>query len=308
MASDGLGELAERAKAPAASFAAYSALGSFILYVLGYLTLRFHLTFLGVATDLGVFDERYLFAGATFLVYLGSSLPIAALLAAVAAALVYAPYRVLPSNARRSVRGRVQRFFASPIAPAALGVVVAFLFIQILMRRCFPYANALVMDRLPENQAWLNALLTKDGWNGYMVPYFSLLIVGVAATAALLVHVRRGQSEAGGGRAPALHWLLGLFVAIQALMLPVNFGVLVHGKSFPRVTAVGNRPLSGGERAWLAWDGKSTVTYLLQHASGRRSLITMDRESIKGSPIEITGYDDLGTVLAPVSPNGPGGK
>ncbi|HEX4947971.1 MAG TPA: hypothetical protein VFZ34_14965, partial [Blastocatellia bacterium] len=53
----------------AGSWAKYSALGSFALYVVGYLALRFHLTVLGVGTDLAVLDERYVFTGARFLIY-----------------------------------------------------------------------------------------------------------------------------------------------------------------------------------------------------------------------------------------------
>ena len=62
-------ELSEKAKAFAADWAAYAALGSFALYLPGYLSLRFHLTALGIGTDLAVLDERYLFAGAKSLVY-----------------------------------------------------------------------------------------------------------------------------------------------------------------------------------------------------------------------------------------------
>ena len=55
-------------KALAGSWASYSALGSFALYVAGYLALRFHLTALGVGTDLAVLDERYVFTGARFVI------------------------------------------------------------------------------------------------------------------------------------------------------------------------------------------------------------------------------------------------
>jgi hypothetical protein len=286
-----LEELTEHGKGPAARVAAYSAAGSLVLYLLGYLTLRFHLTFLGVATDLGAFDERYLFAGANFLVYLASSLPIAGLLAAVAAALLWVAYLVLPSNARGAVRGQIQRRSASPVAPAALGIAVSLGLLQIAMRKCFVYANVLLMDRLPETAPFLNTLLTGESGRAFMQPYFGALIAGLAGTTALLLQARRN------GHRP-LQLVLALLVAVQALLLPINFGVLVHGKSFPRVTAVGKRALASGERAWLACDGKSTLSYLLQHPAGDRSLITIDRETVKDVPIEITGYDDLAAVFS----------
>ena len=60
-------DLGDKVKGLAGTWTAYTALGSFTVYLLGYLTLRFHLTALGVGTDLAVLDERYLFAGAKFL-------------------------------------------------------------------------------------------------------------------------------------------------------------------------------------------------------------------------------------------------
>jgi hypothetical protein len=74
--ADGWTGLSDRVKTLAVDWTAYAALGSFVLYLLGYLTLRFHLTALGIGSDLSVLDERYLFAGAKFLVYLVSPSPL----------------------------------------------------------------------------------------------------------------------------------------------------------------------------------------------------------------------------------------
>jgi hypothetical protein len=46
----------EKGKKVEGAWAAFAAIGSFILYFLGYLTLRFHLTAFGVSTDLAVLD------------------------------------------------------------------------------------------------------------------------------------------------------------------------------------------------------------------------------------------------------------
>src|SRR5687768_2560840 len=46
--ADGWALLSDRVKTLAVDWAAYAALGSFVLYALGYLTLRFHLTALGI--------------------------------------------------------------------------------------------------------------------------------------------------------------------------------------------------------------------------------------------------------------------
>jgi hypothetical protein len=63
-------DLPDRIKSLAGSWTAYAAIGSFVLYFFGHLTLRFRLTMLGVNADLAALDERYFFAGASFLVYL----------------------------------------------------------------------------------------------------------------------------------------------------------------------------------------------------------------------------------------------
>src|SRR5947199_10825399 len=63
-------DMADRCKALATSWAGYSAFGSFLLYLLGYLLTRFELTMLGIGTNLDVLEERYFFVGAKFAVYL----------------------------------------------------------------------------------------------------------------------------------------------------------------------------------------------------------------------------------------------
>lgn len=52
-----------------AGWALLAGLGTFLLYLLGYLVLRPRLAVLGVDTGLSVLDQRYLFAGAQFLAY-----------------------------------------------------------------------------------------------------------------------------------------------------------------------------------------------------------------------------------------------
>jgi len=65
-----LNQLDERVKTLAGYWTKYSVIASFVLYLVGYLALRFHLTAIGIGTDLAVLDERYLFTGARFFLYL----------------------------------------------------------------------------------------------------------------------------------------------------------------------------------------------------------------------------------------------
>ncbi|MCK5230529.1 MAG: hypothetical protein KAR13_09710, partial [Desulfobulbaceae bacterium] len=93
--ADILKEPGEKVKALTGNWTAVTALGSFALYLLGYLSLRFHLTVFGIGTDLSVIDERYIFEGARFLVYLVSSVPVIVMILLVLAVLLYIPWRVL---------------------------------------------------------------------------------------------------------------------------------------------------------------------------------------------------------------------
>ncbi len=63
----------ERLKNLLSDWKSASAIGVAVLYVLGYLSLRFHMTAIGISTELALLDERYLFAGARVLIYLGLS-------------------------------------------------------------------------------------------------------------------------------------------------------------------------------------------------------------------------------------------
>lgn len=51
------------------AWAGTAALATVVVYALGYLSLRAHHTAFGIDVDLGVFDDRYPFAGARFLVF-----------------------------------------------------------------------------------------------------------------------------------------------------------------------------------------------------------------------------------------------
>ena len=73
--TDFLQDLGARVKALSGDWATYMVLGNLLLYIVGYLTLRFHLTAMGIGTDLAVLDERYLVTGARFLVYLLAAVP-----------------------------------------------------------------------------------------------------------------------------------------------------------------------------------------------------------------------------------------
>ena len=280
---DLLSELGEKAKFITSESAGYAVLGSALLYLAGYLALRFHLTAIGVGTDLDVLDERYLFTGARFLVYLVATVP-ALVLLALPLALVWAAARMMISL---PVRERLAARLGEPRRLTLFGIVFAVLIIQFVMRQCFALSNLLLADRLPGEPAWLVGLLF-DEWQ---VPlYFTALVAACAVPVAILARVRRSAVPL------ALRGLLAFLAMVQVLLLPINYGVLVVDKSLPRVAALGTTPLQGGEEAWLVWETDRGMTFLVRRQPhGRKSLVWMPRAEITRT--EIVGFDRIFTTL-----------
>jgi hypothetical protein len=243
-----------------------------------------------VGTDLAVLDERYLFAGANFLIYLGSTLPVSLLLGLFLGAIVYLPYRLLPAGARAAVAGFCRHHVTAPGAACNLGIVLGLALIQLCLRQCFFFAGLLVAPGLPTAAPWLAWLVRHDE---FMPLYFGGLVLGLLVTAFLWSVATRGE----GAPTPSLRLrrgILAALVAIEALFLPVNHGML-NGTSLPQVTAVGAETLPAGDAAWLVWEGKESVTYLVKRGGKARSLVTLPRSESKR--IEIVSYANLPALL-----------
>jgi hypothetical protein len=248
-----------------------------------------------------VLDERYFYEGAKFVVYLVSALPSLLLIAMAFGICVWAPYRLLPlprrTRAKVVIRQRGQALAAwgtSPVRLGLAGIAISLVVIQFVMRQPFLYSNLLVAQKLPDH--WLRALLLTDE-EGFRALYFAGLLAATAAPAAI-AFVMAGQ-EGTDGLARALRILLAAVVTIQMLLLPINYSFLITATPLPRVAGLdGVAAAPPGAAAWLAWEGKDGVTYLVRdRASGRdrRSLLTLPRKDV--GRIEITGYDPVLRML-----------
>lgn len=284
------------------AWTAYTLIGSFALYLLGYLSLRFHLTFLGPGTDLAVLDERYFYTGAQFVVYLVTAVPVVLLLIMALAACVYMAYRVLPAVARERVwdvvrpRGQqIATWCSSPVRLSLVGIVFSVVMIQFVMRQPLLFSNLLVAKELPD-PGWLRALLLSEN-EGLRSLYFAGLVTATAITAGIAVFV--SSKDVKGGLDRFLRSLLTFLAAVQFLILPVNFAFLLTAKEFPKVANLGGKEaLKVGQDAWLIWEGKDGVTYLLMETDKgkrRRSLVTFPRKDIEKT--QITGYGPVLRVL-----------
>ena len=286
--------VAERIKLIGGSWTAYMAVGSFVLYVLGYLALRFHLTALGIGTDLAVLDERYLFTGARFLVYVAASMTSAVLLGLLLFALLYLPYRLLPAPRRtRLIEASTTLAASRPAWLLLVGIVFSVAIIQFVMRDCFELGNLLLRENLPVSR-FSDWLLRAD--ESRIALFFTGLVAACAVPVAILLVLRGAVLNAGVG---ALRNLLFALFAIQMLLLPINYGYLVLDTTLPRVASLdGLKPLPEGSTAWLVWEGKDGVTFLVRARKDdkmRKSLLTVPRSDTKR--VEIHAYDPIYAAL-----------
>lgn len=269
----------------------FAAFGSFFVYLLGYLALRFQLSVYGVATNLDVWDERYFFAGSRFLVYLVSAVPNVLLIVIVLWLALFLLSRLLPVDLRGRIARNFQSWAAKPNSVPLAGTLLAVALIQFVMRQSFIFGNLLLRRALPQF-GWINGiLLTGDGYRSL---YFSGLVGGLLLTGAVLLFGMR----TGRGTTPfskLLTAVLTFLIGVQFLLLPVNYGILISSQHLPRVEEIpGDQKLANGEQAWLVWESKEATTYFKRTADDKRSLITLPRKETKTS---IVGYDAIFRVL-----------
>ena len=179
-------KLLDQVKEVAGSWPSFAALGSFVLYVSGYLALRFHFTVLGLGTDLAVLDERYLFAGAKFLVYVVSSRPIIVLLVLLLYVTAYVLGKGLlilfPQKAAIWWQNQCitsQQWWGRPNRLVWAGIIFSVMLIQFVMRKCFFLSNLLV-SKEPTAPAWLLSLMIRNTW--WRELYYPGLVAGTVLT------------------------------------------------------------------------------------------------------------------------------
>jgi len=290
-------EIAEKVGNLAGKWTSYAALGSFLLYLAGYLTLRFQLSTYGVATNLDVFDEKYLFAGCRFLVYLVSCVPDILVIILPLAAIAYVPYKLAPASFKERAGRWVSELWAPPARLPLLGVVAGVAMIQFVLRKVFGFGNLLLRKNLP--QEWLSSVLLASDLN--LSLYFNGLVAGVLITGAILFYVLR-RDGARNGASDLFVGILVFLVAVEFLLLPVNYGVLISTQQLPRVAEVSGEKLPDGTRIWLVWDSKDVLTYFARDPGDQRMLISVPR---KDSKVKIVGYDDIFCELFSANHAGP---
>ena len=89
--------------------------------------------------------------------------------------------------------------------------------------------------------------------------------------------------------------ILIFLVAVEFLLLPVNYGVLISTQQLPRLAELnGDDKAAEGQRNWMVWDTKDAVTYLVRDSNDQRMLVTIPRKEGK---VRIVAYDHIFCML-----------
>jgi hypothetical protein len=298
-------------------WASYSATALAAIYVAGYLVLRYHLTALGISTDLSVLDERYLFAGARFLIYLASVIPIVVLLLCITIAPFWGLFWIVglistSSGGERVSRvgqgfGRTRVRLGDLLSRSfgrirdaqllyTLGIILSVVLIQLVMRQCFSFYNLLTRAELPSPDAF-HSLLT--GGEGIRLAYMIGLLIGLASVIALYAAGRRAGAHSK--QPQFLKWLLVFCITFQALLVPINYGVYFDYKWAPRAKIVGEGAPVDAVRLWLIWEGPEEAVFLAEPinfspgSEQTRHMLTIQKKKL--NRIELECYDRIFAVV-----------
>ena len=281
----------------AGKWTGYAALGTFLLYMFGYLALRFQLSTYGVATNLDAFDEKYLIAGCRFLLFLGMTVPSILLMLAIVLLPLCGVYRVMPAWLRSRWSARIWHWLSRPYLPRMAGCLLALLLIQFVLRQCVLLSNMLLRERPPD--FWISSVLLAGDFAQTF--YFSGLVLGTGLSVAVLVFVLRVPQPPGAVSA-LLTASMVFLVGVEFLLLPVNYGILIGSASLPRVSQIENQAkLASGSSAWLVWESKESLTYLVCENNSR----TMIGIPKKENRVAIIGYEPIFQAVGrpPCSPS-----
>ena len=267
-----------------------AAVGTFLLYLFGYLALRFQLSTYGVVTNLDVFDQRYLLAGDRFLVYVVSTAPHVLVFAFFGFGIGYLPYRLLPLSLRTRIGAWLTALTQRAVGVPLLGTLAALGLIEIVMRKCLIFGHLLFADKLPRYD-WLDNLLLAD--DAAKTLFFTGLVAGVLLTG--LIWRRSIQLiDAARPLTRVLTATLTFLWAVEILLLPVNYGVLIASPQLPRVDNSSLPARPPGERLWLVWDAKEARVYFTLGADGRRTMLSVPGNDAR---IEVTAFDPIFCIV-----------
>ncbi len=239
------------------------------------------MTVMGVASGLESFDQRYIFAGARFLLYTTTGAPILLMF-------------LLPISPIYPVLSRRLGFWpehfwkwltTGSVRAYVIGIAVSVVSIEFPMRLCLQFENVLVKSELSGPG---DSLFFVSEWKKLLFLFVLLGSIGVAVAIW-----RRGVSQADSGNAVWLHYI-GLFsIGVQFIFLPINYGTYFDQREVPRVrvtTSAG--PALRDHTTWLIAEGPDDLSFFVWQGQGK--IVSIPKRQI--TQVEIECYNDLLSV------------
>lgn len=302
-----------------AHFTVYTAMGSLLLYLIGYLVLRFRLAALGIRLDIPLLEGQYPMTGAMFLFQCLTRLRPWRLLSLFVFFLLSYVLRVLISRWNsagivRTKRSRAQllsallwrrmgSWWSDPFVVALIGMALGAT-LAVWMAPCLYFDN-LLLQTLPPNEWHVGAPLQDilfDESDDALWGNILWILAGIVVTTCLFMRANRLVLTAMPF--PRLFVkFLGFVLVIDVLLLPVFYGILGAGRQVIQsdfLEVPGD--LKAGQRAWLIWPGNEWFTYLVcdrTHCQESRVLVSVPKRQIKR--IEIKKYEK--NLLRSIFPN-----
>ena len=283
----------------------------FLIYICGYLSLRFRLLLLGAAMDFGAFSERVFYAGAMFLIYTALTLSSVLLIVLLPALGIRLISRWLwfkrmrksahdpglatndPGLAERTTSAISRMIRAAPYECCLTTLVLGFAFVQFFLRKILSFQAILlhpsglsgVFDFLVRA-----CVLDKEA-------YYVLLLLALVLASGLFILLRKNMPNTLASK-----WLLRILffgICVQAAFIPIHHGGLVVAQSFSRLMRIKGEALPAGKKAWLIWEGETFLSILLKDSTkagvSRKMMITTKELA---APMESGGSDPLDSLLS----------
>lgn len=291
------GDIVSTIESFGAAWAAVSALALVLVYLFGYLSIRFHHTAIGLTVGLHLFDHRYLFAGGRFLIFLLVHLCRLALVFVLLAAMFDLTAEITPVAGwfERSTSWLMAIWPGSITVAAYIATIAALVFV-------FRYAAAplrlsyLLVRSKSEVEQIVNlpgmslAVRTLGNNTTAEACHFAILLVGTILSGLVASWLL------GPGDLSNTHKLLGAALAVatttQLVLLPANHGLLIADKTvtvLERGTSILGRLLACGEciepnetECLLLYRDGSEAAILVLDDSGPNRIVQLPAESLNG--------------------------
>lgn len=308
--SGDVGDIVSTVERFGTAWAAVSALALVLVYLFGYLSIRFHHTALGLTVGLHLFDHRYLFAGGRFLIFLLVHLCRLALVLVLLAAIVDLAAAATPLAGwfAQWTTWLIEMWPGFVTVAAYIVTIAALIFVfryaAAPLRLTYLLVRSKSEVRRIVNQPGLSlAVRTLRSDPTAEACHFGILLVGT-----MLSGIAASWLLAPGDLS-TVHKLLGaaLLVATtaQLVLLPANHGLLIADKTVTVLggdttiaglaSAYGECPEPNKSECLLLYRDGSEAAVLILDDGGPIRIVRLPAESLNGHA-EI-GIEHLGKLI-----------